>query len=293
MFEELAKKSETENDVESEKKYLRFQAMCLRNWGYEDRAEQIYNEVREFYLDQAKQQSKGGNKELQALALEEAAEVFAESGQEEESKKLIEQSIELYIELADESAAAEDPESSSKLYSKAADCALKLDDIERNESFHWMASQKAVKAADYYKELGVPELATIWTRTAGLEALQTNSKKMVQKAIELLTASAEGFKEANELNEAFEDLFAVFEARFMYYPDKRRPIKATIKEMAEISMMIQDDIISALLSIIRAMNEGNHISALLMLQENEEDLLAKADRLRKLIEQSKIVRPTK
>ena len=293
MFEELAKKSETENDVESEKKYLRFQAMCLRNWGYEDRAEQIYNEVREFYLDQAKQQSKGGNKELQALALEEAAEVFAESGQEEESKKLIEQSIELYIELADESAAADDPESSSKLYSKAADCALKLDDIERNESFHWMASQKAVKAADYYKELGVPELATIWTRTAGLEALQTNSKKMVQKAIELLTASAEGFKEANELNEAFEDLFAVFEARFMYYPDKRRPIKATIKEMAEISMMIQDDIISALLSIIRAMNEGNHISALLMLQENEEDLLAKADRLRKLIEQSKVVRPTK
>ncbi len=99
--------------------------------------------------------------------------------------------------------------------------------------------------------------------------------------------------EANELNEAFEDLFAVFEARFLYYPNKRRPIKATIKQMAEISMMYQDDSISALLSIVRAMNEGNHIGALLMLQENEEDLLAKAERIRKLIAQSKVVRPTK
>jgi len=293
MFEELAKKAQSDNDVESEKKYLRFQAMCLRNWGHEERAEQIYNEVREYYLDQASKQSEGGDKELQALALEEAAEVFAESGQQDESRKLIEQSIELYIELADAAAVSEDPETSSKLYSKAADCATKLEDTERNESFHWMASEKAEKAAEYYKELGVPELATIWTRTAGLEALQTNSKKMAEKAIELLTISAEGFKEANELNEAFEDLFAVFEARFLYYPSKRRPIKATIKQMAEISMMHQDDSTSALLSIVRAMNEGNHIGALLMLQENEEDLLAKADRIRKLIAQSKVVRPTK
>ena len=293
MFEELAKKAESGNDVESEKKYLRFQAMCLRNWGHEERAEQIYNEVREYYLDQASKQSEGGDKELQALALEEAAEVFAESGQQDESKKLVEQSIELYIELADAAAVSEDPETSSKLYSKAADCARKLEDTERNESFHWMASEKAEKAAEYYKELGVPELSTIWTRTAGLEALMTNSQKMAEKAIDLLTKSAEGFKIANELNESFEDLFTVFEVRFLYYPEKRRPIKATIKQMAEISMMCQDDSISALLSIVRAMNEGNHIGALLMLQENEEDLLAKADRIRKLIAQSKVVRPTK
>lgn len=293
MFAELAKKAQSDNDVESEKKYLRFQAMCLRNWGHEQSAEQIYSEVREYYLNQASKLSESGDKELQALALEEAAEVFAESGQQDESRKLIEQSIDLYIELADAAAVSEDPETSSKLYSKAADCAVKLEDTERNESFHWMASEKAEKAAEYYKELGVPELETIWTRTAGLEALQTNSKKMAEKAIDLLTNSAEGFKEANELHEAFEDLFAVFEARFLYYPNKRRPIKATIKQMAEISMMHQDDSISAVLSIVRAMNEGNHIGALLMLQENEEDLLAKADRIRKLIAQSKEVRPTK
>ena len=292
MFEELAKKAESDNDVESEKKYLRYQAMCLRNWGYEQRAEQIYNEVREYYLDQARKQSESGDKELQALALEEAAEVFAESGQQDESRKLVEQSIELYIELADAAAVSEDPETSSKLYSKAADSALKLEDTERNESFHWMASEKAEKAAEFYKELGVPELVTIWTRTAGLEALMTNSNKMAEKAIDLLTTSAEGFKEINALNESFEDLFAVFEARFLYFPMKRRPIKATIKQMAEISMMHQDDIMSALLSIVRALNEGNHIGALLMLQENEEDLLAKADQIRKLIDHSKVVRAT-
>lgn len=293
MFEELAKKAESENDGESEKKYLRYQAMSLRNWGHEERAEQIYSEVREYYLDQANEQRESGDKELQALALEEAAEVFTESGQQDESIKLIEQSIELYIELADASSVSEDPESSSKYYSKAADCAMKLGDAERNESFHWMASEKAEKSAEIYKELGVPEVAIVWMRTAGTEALLTNSKKMIEKAIDLLTKSAEGFKEVNELNEAFEDLFAVFEARFMYYPKKRRPIKATIKLMAEVSMMCQDDVMSALLSIVRAMNEGNHIGALLMLQENEEDLLAKADRIRKLIDQSKLERPTK
>ena len=219
--------------------------------------------------------------------------MFAESGQQDESRKLIEQSIELYIELADTAGVSEDPETSSKLYSKAADCAVKLEDTERNESFHWMASEKAEKAAEFYKELGVPELVTIWTRTAGLEALQTYSQKMAERGIDLLTNSSEGFMKANELNEAFEDLFAVFETRFLYYPDKRRPIRTTIKKMAEISMMLQDDSLSALLSIVRSLNDGNHIGALLMLQENEEELLAKADRIRKLIAQSKIVRPTK
>ena len=293
MFEELAKKSETEKDVESEKKYLRFQAMCLRNWGHEERAEQIYNEVREYYLGQASERSKEGDTELQALALEEAAEVFTESGQDDESRKLIEQAIELYVELAEASAKTDDHETSSKQYSKAADCAMKLEDSDRNKIFHGMASEKAEKAAAYYQELGVPELATIWTRTAGTEALQTNSMKMTEKAIELLAKSAEGFKEQNEISEAFEDLFAVFEARFMFYPKKRRPIKATIKLMAELTMMHQDDTMSDLLSIVRAMNEGNHIGALLMLQENEEDLLAKADRIRKMIAQSKIERTTK
>jgi tetratricopeptide (TPR) repeat protein len=293
MFEELAMRASQEGDVESEKKYLRYQAMCLNNWGYEDQAKQIYTQVTEFYLDQAKNHSDGGDKELQAVALEEASEVLFESGEKEDSAKYIEQAINLYTELAEESATTEDHEGASKIYSKAADCAARLGDKERTESFHWKASEEAEKAAEYYKQLGVPELSTIWIRTAGTEALMTNSPKMIEKAIELLEKSAEGFKAANELKESFEDLFGVFEARFMYYPDKRRPIKAVISSMDEIAKTMQDDVMNALLSLIVALNEGNHIGALLTLQANEEDLLAKADRIRILIGQSKKVRSTK
>ncbi|MFW9807189.1 MAG: hypothetical protein ACFFFK_10720, partial [Candidatus Thorarchaeota archaeon] len=71
----------------------------------------------------------------------------------------------------------------------------------------------------------------------------------------------------------------------------RRPIKAVIKQMDEISMTTQNEVMLALMSIIRALNTGNHIGALLMLQENEEALLDKAKRIRVLIEQSKKVRP--
>jgi hypothetical protein len=95
------------------------------------------------------------------------------------------------------------------------------------------------------------------------------------------------------LKEAFEDLFVVFEARFQHYSDKKGPINQTIKTMDEIAKSCQDDVMTALVSLIRAMNEGNHIGALLILQENEEDLLAKADRIRKLIDYSKKVRTTK
>lgn len=293
MFEELAEKAAAERDAESEKKYLRFQAMCLKNSGYEDQAKEIYKQVTDYYLGQAHSQSEAGDKELQAVALEEAAEVFLESGQKEESRKLIEQAITLYIQLAEEKTVAEDSETASKLYSKAADCASRLGDAERNKSFHCLASEMAEKAAELYRQLEVPELATIWIRTAGTEALQTNSDKMIEKAIELLAKSAEGFKAANELKEAFEDLFGVFEAHFMYHPEKKRQIKTTISSMEEIAKMMQDDNINALVTLINALNEGNHIGALLILQENEESLLTKADRIRRLIAQSKIARATK
>jgi tetratricopeptide (TPR) repeat protein len=290
MFAELAVRASSERDTESEKKYLRYQAMCLKNSGYEDQAMEIYTQVTEFYLGQAQDQSKAGDNELQALALEEAAEVFLESGQKDKSDRYIEQAIELYIELANEKANAEDQETASKLFSKAADCAARLGDAERNDAYRWMASEKAEKAAEFYKQLEVPELETIWTRTAGIEALQTNSKVMLEKAINLLEKSAKGFKDANELKEAFEDLFSVFEARFLYYPDEWSQINTTISSMDEIAKTLQDDVINALVSLIRALNEGNHIGALLILQENEEELLTKEDRIRKMITQSKAVR---
>jgi tetratricopeptide (TPR) repeat protein len=243
MFAELAVRASSERDTESEKKYLRYQAMCLKNSGYEDQAMEIYTQVTEFYLGQAQDQSKAGDNELQALALEEAAEVFLESGQKDKSDRYIEQAIELYIELANEKANAEDQETASKLFSKAADCAARLGDAERNDAYRWMASEKAEKAAEFYKQLEVPELETIWTRTAGIEALQTNSKVMLEKAINLLEKSAKGFKDANELKEAFEDLFSVFEARFLYYPDEWSQINTTISSMDEIAKTLQDDVI--------------------------------------------------
>jgi hypothetical protein len=113
---------------------------------------------------------------------------------------------------------------------------------------------------------------------------------MLEKAINLLEKSAKGFKDANELKEAFEDLFSVFEARFLYYPDEWSQINTTISSMDEIAKTLQDDVINALVSLIRALNEGNHIGALLILQENEEELLTKEDRIRKMITQSKAVR---
>ena len=293
LFGELAEKAKSQKDTESEMKYYRFQAMCLEKWGARDESERLYKQVIDHYLQEATKEEESGNKELQAVSLEEAAEVLDESGNEAESKGHQERALELYVELADEASTSGDPEGGSKLYSKAAECAMKLGDTERYESFRWMASEKAENAAEYYQELGVPELSTIWIRTAGMEALLTNSSEMIEKAIDLLSKSGEGFKDANELNEAFEDFFTVFETRFMHYPENRRPIKAAIKLMDEIAIATQDEIMLAVMPLVRALNSGNHIGALLILQENEEDLLDKEKRIRAMIEQSKVERAVK
>lgn len=293
LFGELAEKAKTQHDIESEKRYLRFQAMCLKNWGQTDEADEIYRKVIDHYLQQATKEQEASNKELQALSLEEAAEVLDESGNATDARMHLENALQLYVELAEESSTSEDPEGASKLYSKSAECAMKLGETERYESFHRMASEKAENAAEYYQELGVPELATIWVRTAGCEALLTNSSDMIEKAIDLLSKSAEGFREANELKEAFEDLFTVFETRFIHHPDKRKPINDTIKMMDEIAVNTQDEVMLAIMSLVRALITGNHIGALLILQEHEEALLDKEKRIRTLIAQSKVMRPVK
>jgi tetratricopeptide (TPR) repeat protein len=293
LFGELAEKAKAQNDVESEMKYLRFQAMCLWNWGKHGVAGENYVKVISHYLNEAKREEEAGNKELQAVALEEAAEVLRESGKETVAAGHIEHAIELYIQLADEASTSNDPEGSSKLYSKAAECALKLDDKERHESLHRMASEKAESAAGYYQELGVPELATIWLRTAGNEALITGSSEMIERSVDLLSRSAEGFKEAKEYKESFEDLFTVFETRFIHYPDRMKPINAVIMSMDEVASTAHDEMMNSIVAFVRALNSGNHIGALFILQDNEEDLLDKASRMRKLIEQSKVVRRMK
>lgn len=293
LFEELAVNAASENDVESEKRYLRYQAMCLERWGYHDEASAIYRQVTDFYLSQANQEEEKGDSEQQAIALEEAAEVLTEAGLQEEAKKQIERAIELYTNLAEKSTAAEDNESSSKFYSKAADCAKKIGDAEDFCEYHLKSSERAVAAAEFYESIEVKELSTIWKRTAGQEALKSGNTNAIERAIDLLTQSAEGFRSAGEQREAFEDLYVVFETRFLNLPDKKRPINNVIKLMEEIAMEKQDYVMQALASIVRALNTGNHIGALLTLQENEEELLQKADRIRQLIAHSKQVRPTK
>ncbi|MHA1614700.1 MAG: hypothetical protein ACTSYJ_07615 [Candidatus Thorarchaeota archaeon] len=293
LFGELAEIAEKARDTEAQMKYLRFQAMCLLNWGQNEVASEIYVKVITHYLTEAKKEAEQNNKEFQAVSLEEAAEVLHESGRVAEAKDHLEQALVLYVQLAEESNDSDDFEGSSKLYSKAADCALKLENKERHEEFHGLASMKAERAAQYYQELGVPELSTVWIRTAGLEALTTGSKEMIEKSIDFLTRSSEGFREANEYNEAFEDLYLVFETSFLHYAKKRRPIKAIIKKLDELATIAQDEIMIAIVSLVRALNSGNHISALLILQENEEDMLNKAEKIRKLINHSKKVRPVK
>jgi tetratricopeptide (TPR) repeat protein len=290
LFGELAARSMKLNDTESHMKYLRFQAMCLLNWGQNEVASEMYIKVISHYLKQAKQEEESNNKELQAVAIEEAAEVLMESGRATEAKTHLEDALVLYVQLAEQASKDEDNESSSKFFSKAADCAMKLEQKNTYTEFHKLASEAAERAAQFYQDLGVSELTTVWLRTAGLEALATESKTMIQKSIELLTESAKGFQEKSEYKEAFEDLFTVFETRFLHYADKRRPIKAIIKQMDELASITQDETMASIVALIRALNVGNHISALLILQENEEDMLDKAERIRELVSKSKEVR---
>ena len=291
LFGEMAGKAKKSNDIETQMKYLRFQAMCLLNWGQNEVASEIYVKVITHYLNEAKTEAEQNNKEFQAVSLEEAAEVLQESERVAEAKDHLEQALVLYVQLAEESNESEDFEGSSRLYSKAADCALKLENKEKHEEFHGLASVKAEKTAQYYQELGVPELSTVWLLTAGREALTTGSKEMIIKSIDLLTKSSEGFREAKEYKEAFEDLYLVFETSFLHFAKKRRPIKAIIKQMDEVATISQNQILIAIVALVRALNSGNHISALLILQENEEDMLDKAEKIRKLINHSKKVRP--
>jgi len=63
--------------------------------------------------------------------------------------------------------------------------------------------------------------------------------------------------------------------------------------MDELATITQDEIMIAIVALVRALNSGNHISALLILQENEEDMLDKAEKIRRLVNHSKKVRSVK
>ncbi|MHA1882554.1 MAG: hypothetical protein ACTSUO_05860 [Candidatus Thorarchaeota archaeon] len=282
LFAELAKISSGERDTETEKSYLRHQAMCLDKWGRKEEAEALYKEVTDYFLGKAKEEEDTGNKESQGLFLESASDVLFEAGFTDEGKTHMERALELYIELADTYSTSGNNDEGSRFYSKAAACAGKMDDADRESSFYWVASEKADLAAKAYQEMELAELATIWIRTAGLEALKTRDPAMIEKAIILLQMSADGFKTAHEQAEAFNDLFTVVETLILYNLNTADKTDI-INEMEEISKFKQESSMLATVPVIKAIGKGNHLRALLHLQEREEDLLKIRERLRTLI----------
>lgn len=284
LFAELAQKAVDERDIESEKSHLRHQAMCLGKWGHREESQAMYKNVIEYFLDQAKAEEERSNKESQAIFLESAAETLYEADNAVEGQKHMERALEIYIELADSYSTSGNNDEGSKFYSKAAACAGKLNDSDRQSSFHWIASDKAEEAAAVYKEMDLAELATIWIRTAGTEALNTKDPKMIEKAIDLLQESARGFKAAHEEREAFDDLFTVTEIIIKHDPSAIGKLAEIIKEMELIISFTQEDSMIAAMPIIKAISNGNHLSALMMLQEREEDLPKKRDRLKSLVD---------
>lgn len=284
LFEELAENAADALDIESEKTYLRYRAMCLKKWGSVDEADEIYNDVIQHYLEEAKKEEAADNKELQALSLESAASVLSEAGREEEASVHREKAVELYIQLADSNAEADSPEESSRFYTKAAECAGSLGNAERRESFHWIASEKAEEAAKFYEELEIFELATVWTRTAGREALHIDKQDTRDHATELLEKSAQGFKNVGETKEAFEDLFTIYETIFTYQrKGNKRKLNGIVKDMDEISRSTRDEEMLATMPVLHAIQKDKYIAALLALQEREDELLHRRQRLRNLI----------
>ncbi|NHI83725.1 MAG: hypothetical protein EAX81_05430 [Candidatus Thorarchaeota archaeon] len=290
FFSELAAKASAEDDIESKMRYLRFQAMSLRKWGRFEDAEDVYREAIEYYIHQAQIHEEEGEKEEQAISFEAVAEVLEESGDKAEAVVQLERALALYVELANDFSSTNQNDESSKFYSKAAECAKRLGNTEQSLSYHEIASDKAELAAKYYEEMGVKELSTIWKRTAGLEALRTENNERIGKGIDLLQQSAAGFKEIEEMMDSFDDLFAIFEALFLNYPDDRDSISKTLMEMDDTSRKTDDVRMAAIMSVIHAVESGNPTAALLALQEREEELLDLNDRLRALISQSKVVR---
>lgn len=287
LFGELAAKANTETDREAEMSYLRHQAMCLKSWGSKKEAEAIYKQVMDFYLAQASSEEAKGNGEFEAVSLEELAEVLTETGAVDDAKKQLEKALCIYVELAEGKTSSGEMEEGSKYYSKAADCAGKMGDEEKHSSFHRMASERATDVAKLYEEMAVPELVTMWLRNAATEALSTNQADMIEKAIELLKQSAEGFRKINENNEAFEDLFKVFETVFMNHPDAQEQIAGILGEMDGIAKSTRNYAMTSLMAVLRAIERRSYIAALLTLQEKEDDLLSKRERLMKIVDKVK------
>ncbi|MBD3406645.1 MAG: hypothetical protein GF411_11070 [Candidatus Lokiarchaeota archaeon] len=283
LFSQLSEKAKEEKELSSEKNYLRHMAFCLKGWGQDEEAEQIYREVVDYYLNQATREEKEEHYEQQALSLEEASVVLKEAGKENEADKHYEEAMNIYVKLAEKIAEQGQNDEASKYYNKAAACAEHLGDMAKHQEYHTIASKKALEAAQFYEELEVPELATIWLRAAGVEAILTKDSDYIEEAIEYLERSADGFIEINEPEEAFEDLYLVFTSIYEHDMGDDTTLSRIVKKMDAIVKKCDCEKEAAILEVVTALNKGSGIAALLSLQEREEDLVEEAPTLRKLI----------
>ncbi len=283
LFEDLAEKAENRGDMDSANKYLRYEAMCLKKWGDSEAANEVYKRVIDYYIKQAEEHEKRNLLETQAIALREASTVLYEIGQVDEARALLEQALELYIQLAEDATIRDEIDESSRLYSSAADCALRMGDIERHTSFHWVASEKAVIVAENYKKDGVSELATIWYRTAGREALQTMDDEMLKRAIDLLRQAVAGFREMGEQKEAFEDLFIIFETLWQSQDSNKEDIDRTLDEMQEIALSLDDEYMKTIVTTLRHLQRKESLEAQQTVHEHENVLGEKAEILLQMV----------
>jgi len=283
MFGALSVKSREENEAESEKTYLRYQAMCLKRWGADREAEEIYQKVVDHYLGQVSADETDEAKEASAVSLEEAADVLEEAGRSKEASECLERARDLYVSLAEQKLAKSGPDEASKFYSSAADVALSLGDGAKSAALHITASEKAENAAVFYQQSDIPELATLWRRTAGLEALASGDREMVKKGIGFLRESSRGFRTIKEFGNAFDDLFTVFTTLVHQVPDSLDTQAQILVEMEEIALTTKDEKMDYVLRVLKPVLKRSHLAALMALQENEAELESKRDALRSLV----------
>ncbi|MGV9169856.1 MAG: hypothetical protein ACOC38_07955 [Promethearchaeia archaeon] len=284
LFGELADAAAVEEDDETENRYRRYRAMCLQEWGQEEKANEIYEKVIEYYITRARMEKERENKERQAMSLEEAAEVMREAGQQEEAEETLGLALAIYVELAKTSSEADKPGEASEYYSKAAECCNKLGSDKEASSFHKKASEQAKEAAHMYEELGVSELSAIWSRTAGREALRSGNSDTIEEGIQLLRQSCAIFSDIGEETDAFEDLFSIFEALFTNFPEKKTEIENTFQALEEIARAQNQEEMTSIIPVLKALKQKNFTIALMAFQENEDDLIEKSERLRRMLD---------
>ncbi len=130
----------------------------------------------------------------------------------------------------------------------------------------------------------IHELATVWTRTAGLEALQINNQDTLERATRLLEKSAREFLSIGEEKEAFNDLFMVYSTIYSWkQPESSDHLDEIMSQLEEIARITKDEEVQATMAVVRELQRGKYIAALLALQEREDDLLSRRDKLRELI----------